>query len=31
MISKRLFLSEKNTTLRWRRKSSQKNPETDFG
>ena len=21
----------KNTTLRWRRKSSQKNPETDYG
>ena len=25
------FLKKKNTTLRWRRKSSQKNPETDYG
>ena len=25
------FLKKKNTTLRWRRKSSQKNSETDYG
>ena len=25
------FFLKKNTTLRWRRKSSQKNPETDYG